>query len=126
MSGVEPLFDSIWPVLAIVVVLVALAIIDFVLVEPALSARASLLVLRVSAGTALLVLVGLTLRRLFAQRAKLLQALRASEERLVSSLSDIQMRKQAEALLAEEKERAQVTLASIADAVVTVDTSGRI
>src|SRR5689334_6382602 len=125
-SGVEPLFDSIWPVLAIVVVLVALAIIDFVLVEPALSARASLLVLRVTAGTALLVLVGLTLRRLFAQRAKLLHALRASEERLVSSLNDIQMRKQAEALLAEEKERAQVTLASIADAVVTVDTSGRI
>jgi len=125
-NGVEPLFDSIWPVLAIVVVLVALAIIDFVLVEPALSARASLLVLRVTAGTALLVLVGLTLRRLFAQRAKLLHALRASEERLVSSLNDIQMRKQAESLLAEEKERAQVTLASIADAVVTVDTSGRI
>ena len=125
-SSVEPLFDSIWPVLAMVVVLVGLAIVDFLLVEPALSARASLLVLRVSAGSALLILVGLTLRRLFAQRAKLLQALRASEERLVSSLSDIQMRKQAEALLAEEKERAQVTLASIADAVVTVDTSGRI
>jgi diguanylate cyclase (GGDEF)-like protein/PAS domain S-box-containing protein len=44
----------------------------------------------------------------------------------VSSLSDIQKRKQAEALLFEEKERAQVTLASIADAVVTVDTAGRI
>jgi diguanylate cyclase (GGDEF)-like protein/PAS domain S-box-containing protein len=125
-GGVEPLFDSIWPVLAIIVVLVGLAIIDFLLVEPALSARASLLVLRVGAGTALLILVGLTLRRLFAQRAKLRQALRASEERLMSSLNDIQMRKQAEALLAEEKERAQVTLASIADAVVTVDTSGRI
>src|SRR5689334_19243803 len=125
-SGVEPLFDSIWPVLAIVVVLVALAIIDFVLVEPALSARLTLLVLRVAASAALLVLAGITLARLFAQRQRLAEALQASEERLVGSLSDIQKRKQAEALLAEEKERAQVTLASIADAVVTVDTAGRI
>ena len=123
---VEPLFDSIWPMLAIIVVLVALAVTDFLLVEPAPSTRASLLILRLSAGAALLILVGLTLRRLFAQRTRLLRALRASEERLMSSLNDIQMRKQAEALLAEEKERAQVTLASIADAVVTVDTSGRI
>ncbi|HXR56657.1 MAG TPA: EAL domain-containing protein [Casimicrobiaceae bacterium] len=125
-GNVEPLFDSIWPMLAIIVVLVALAVTDFLLVEPAPSTRASLLIMRLSAGAALLILVGLTLRRLFAQRAKLLRALRASEERLMSSLNDIQMRKQAEALLAEEKERAQVTLASIADAVVTVDTSGRI
>ena len=122
----ESMLDSIWPFLAIVVVLVALALTDFLLVEPAPAARLTLLALRLVAGTALLVLAGLTLRRLFAQRAQLSQALRASEERLVSSLSDIQKRKQAEALLFEEKERAQVTLASIADAVVTVDTSGRI
>ncbi|HET8876919.1 MAG TPA: diguanylate cyclase, partial [Casimicrobiaceae bacterium] len=125
-EAVEPLFDSIWPFLAIVIVLVALAFIDFLLVQPAPSARITLLALRLGSSAALLILAGLTLRRLFAQRARLQQALRASEERLVSSLSDIQMRKQAEALLAEEKERAQVTLASIADAVVTVDTSGRI
>ncbi|HEY6894667.1 MAG TPA: PAS domain-containing protein, partial [Rhodanobacteraceae bacterium] len=123
---VESLFDSIWPFLAIVVVLVALALTDFLLVEPAHAARVTLLVLRIVASVALLVLAALTLRRLFAQRAKLSDALRASEERLVSSLSDIQKRRQAEALLFEEKERAQVTLASIADAVVTVDTSGRI
>ena len=121
----ESMLDSIWPFLAIVVVLVALALTDFLLVEPAPAARLTLLALRLVAGTALLVLAGLTLRRLFAQRAQLSQALRASEERLVSSLSDIQKRKQAESLLFEEKERAQVTLASIADAVVTVDTSDR-
>ncbi|HEY3459189.1 MAG TPA: diguanylate cyclase, partial [Casimicrobiaceae bacterium] len=123
---VESLFDSIWPFLAIVIVLVALALTDYLLVEPAATARITLLVLRVIASLALLVLAALTLRRLFAQRAKLSEALRASEERLVSSLSDIQKRRQAEALLFEEQERAQVTLASIADAVVTVDTSGRI
>lgn len=123
---VESLLDSIWPFLAIVVVLTALALIDFVQVEPARSARLTLLVLRLVASTALLILAGLTLRRLFAERSKLQQALKASEERLLGSLSDIQKRKQVEALLFEEKERAQVTLASIADAVVTVDTSGRI
>jgi diguanylate cyclase (GGDEF)-like protein/PAS domain S-box-containing protein len=123
---VEPLLDSIWPFLAIVVVLTALALIDFILVEPARAARLTLLVLRLVASTALLILAGLTLRRLFAERSKLQQALKASEERLLGSLSDIQKRKQVEALLFEEKERAQVTLASIADAVVTVDTSGRI
>jgi diguanylate cyclase (GGDEF)-like protein/PAS domain S-box-containing protein len=123
---VEPLFDLIWPFLAIVVVLTALALTDFVLVEPARSARLTLLVLRLVAGGALLILAGVTLRRLFAQRSQLQQALKASEERLLGSLSDIQQRKQVEALLFEEKERAQVTLASIADAVVTVDTSGRI
>jgi diguanylate cyclase (GGDEF)-like protein/PAS domain S-box-containing protein len=125
-GAIEPLLDSIWPFLAIIVVLVALALTDFLLVEPAPTQRITLLALRLLAGTALLLLAGLTLQRLFMQRAQLQQALRASEERLQSSLSDLQMRKQAEALLADEKERAQVTLASIADAVVTVDTSGRI
>ena len=125
-GAVDPLLDSIWPFLAIIIVLVALAVTDFLLVEPERSARITLLVLRLAAGAALLILAGLTLRRLFQQRTQLQHALRASEERLRDSLSDLSMRKQAEALLEDEKERAQVTLASIADAVVTVDTSGRI
>src|SRR5579862_6053974 len=125
-DAVDPLLDSIWPFLAIIIVLVALAVTDFLLVEPERSARITLLVLRLAAGAALLILAGLTLRRLFQQRTQLQHALRASEERLRDSLSDLSMRKQAEALLEDEKERAQVTLASIADAVVTVDTSGRI
>ena len=41
------------------------------------------------------------------------------------SLTDITERKQAEAQIFDEKERAQVTLASIADAVITVDMSGQ-
>ena len=45
---------------------------------------------------------------------------------MVGSLTDITDRKQTEAQIFEEKERAQVTLASIADAVITVDTSGRV
>ena len=46
--------------------------------------------------------------------------------RMAGSLTDITDRKQTEAQVFEEKERAQVTLASIADAVITVDTSGRV
>ncbi len=122
--AVEPLLESIWPFLALVIVLVALAIMDFLFVEPAHASRLLLLVLRIAASIALLMLAGVTLRRLFIERSRLAEALAASEERLVSSLSDIQKRTQAEALLFEEKERAQVTLASIADAVVTVDTGG--
>ncbi|HXT04553.1 MAG TPA: EAL domain-containing protein [Casimicrobiaceae bacterium] len=124
--AVEPLLESIWPFLALVIVLVALAFMDFLFVEPAHASRLLLLVLRIAASIALLMLAGVTLRRLFIERSRLAEALAASEERLVSSLSDIQKRTQAEALLFEEKERAQVTLASIADAVVTVDTAGRI
>jgi diguanylate cyclase (GGDEF)-like protein/PAS domain S-box-containing protein len=46
--------------------------------------------------------------------------------RFAGSLTDIADRKQAEAALHEERDRAQVTLASIADAVITVDLQGRI
>jgi diguanylate cyclase (GGDEF)-like protein/PAS domain S-box-containing protein len=125
-SGVDPLLSTVWPFACIVVVIVGLALADFLLEETDPSARLLLLVVRLLAGASLLALAGITLRRLFAQRKDLQEALRASEQRFVGSLSDIQKRKQAEALLFEEKERAQVTLASIADAVVTVDTAGRI
>lgn len=47
-------------------------------------------------------------------------------ERMAGALTDISDRKQAEALIFEEKEKAQVTLTSIADAVITVDTAARI
>ena len=125
-AAAEPLLESIWPFIALVVVLVALALSDFVVVERTPSGKLALLVVRIVASMGLLVLAGITLRRLFIQRSRLEEALAASEERLVTSLSDIARRTQAEALLFEEKERAQVTLASIADAVVTVDTAGRI
>jgi hypothetical protein len=69
-ESIEPLFDSIWPFLAIVIVLVALAFIDFLLVQPAASARITLLALRLASSAALLILAGLTLRRLFEQRAR--------------------------------------------------------
>jgi PAS domain-containing protein len=125
-DGLEPLLAAVWPFVCIVVVIVALALADFLLEETQPSARLALLFVRLIAGASLLALAGITLRRLFIQRRELQEALAASEERFVGSLSDIEKRKQAEALLFEEKERAQVTLASIADAVVTVDTAGRI
>ena len=125
-STVEPLLSTIWPFVCIAVVVVAMALADFLLEQSDPSARALLLVVRLVAGASLVALAGITLRRLFVQRRELQDALAASEERFVGSLSDIQKRRQAEALLFEEKERAQVTLASIADAVVTVDTAGRI
>jgi len=106
--------------------IVGLAVADYLLQETDPQTRFWLLVVRLFAGASLLALAGVTLRRLFIQRGELREALLASEERLVGSLSDIQKRKQVEALLFEEKERAQVTLASIADAVVTVDTASRI
>ncbi len=125
-TTVEPLLSTIWPFVCIVVVIAGLALADFMLEDTEPSARLMLLGLRLAAGAGLLALAGVTLRRLFAQRQELQQALTASEERFVGSLSDLKKRKQAEALLFEEKERAQVTLASIADAVVTVDTARRI
>jgi len=125
-ASVQPLFATIWPFICIVVVLVALAIADFVLDPSEPSARVLMLVVRLVASVSVVAFAGVALRRLFSQRKNLQDALAASEERFVGSLSDIRKRRQAEALLFEEKERAQVTLASIADAVVTVDTAGRI
>jgi diguanylate cyclase (GGDEF)-like protein/PAS domain S-box-containing protein len=55
------------------------------------------------------------------------QSVRNNEDqpvRMAGSLTDITDRKSAEAQLYAEKERAQVTLASIGDAVVTTDTNG--
>ena len=124
--AVEPPWAMIWPFACIVAVLFGMALADFLLEPGDASARAMLLVVRLIAGVSVLVLAGMTLRRLFSQRKDLQDALAASEERFVGSLSAIEKRRQAEALLFEEKERAQVTLASIADAVVTVDTGGRI
>jgi len=123
---VEPVLTTIWPFVCIVMLIVGLAVADYLLQETDPQTRFWLLVVRLFAGASLLALAGVTLRRLFIQRGELREALLASEERLVGSLSDIQKRKQVEALLFEEKERAQVTLASIADAVVTVDTASRI
>ena len=126
VSSSEPLLATVWPFVCIVVVIVGMALAEFLLEATDPSARLMFLVVRLLAAASLLGLAGVTLRRLFLQRRELEEALSASEKRFVGSLSDIQKRKQAEALLFEEKERAQVTLASIADAVVTVDTAGRI
>ena len=64
--------------------------------------------------------------RWFRTRGRSLLGPEGKPQRMVGSLTDITERKQSEAQIFEEKERAQVTLASIADAVITVDTSGRI
>lgn len=125
-SSAPEMLATIWPFICIVVVLVAMAVSDFVLDFSDPSARVVLFVVRVFSNLCVVALAAVTLRRLLAEQRNLKQLLAASEERFVGSLSDLQKRRQAEALLFEEKERAQVTLASIADAVVTVDTAGRI
>ena len=51
---------------------------------------------------------------------------RGKPQHLAGSLADISDRKRAEAQTHEQKERAQVTLASIADAVITVDMAGSV
>ena len=51
---------------------------------------------------------------------------RGKPQRMAGSLADVSDRKRAEAQTLQEKERAQVTLASIADAVITVDTAGNV
>jgi hypothetical protein len=64
--------------------------------------------------------------RWFRTRGRAMLGPEGKPERMAGSLTDITERKQAESQIFEEKERAQVTLASIADAVITVDMSGRI
>src|SRR3954465_2967660 len=93
--AVQPLFATIWPFICIVVVLIAIAIADFVLDPSAPSARVLILVVRLIASMSVVAFAGVTLRRLFSQRKDLQDALAASEERFVGSLSDIQKRRQA-------------------------------
>ena len=62
--------------------------------------------------------------RWFRSRGRSVMGERGKPQRMAGSLADISDRKRAEAQTLEQKERAQVTLASIADAVITVDTSG--
>ena len=64
--------------------------------------------------------------RWFRIRARTVLNARGKPERMAGSLTDISERKRAEAETLEQKERAQVTLASIADAVITVDTAGNV
>ncbi len=64
--------------------------------------------------------------RWFRTRGRAVLGPEGKPQRIAGSLIDITDRKHAEAQIFEEKERAQVTLASIADAVITVGMSGRI
>jgi len=64
--------------------------------------------------------------RWFRMRGRSVIGARGKPERMAGSLTDISDRKRAEAETLAQKERAQVTLASIADAVITVDTSGNV
>ncbi|MGE5088262.1 MAG: EAL domain-containing protein [Candidatus Levyibacteriota bacterium] len=64
--------------------------------------------------------------RWFCIRGRAVLGARGTALRMAGSLTDISDRKQAEAQVYDEKERAQVTLASIADAVITVDTLGNV
>jgi len=64
--------------------------------------------------------------RWFRMRGRAVRGARGKPERMAGSLTDISDRRRAEAETLEQKERAQVTLASIADAVITVDTAGNV
>ena len=64
--------------------------------------------------------------RWFRTRGRSILGERGKPQRMAGSLADISDRKEAEAQTLQAKERAQVTLASIADAVITIDTSGRV
>jgi diguanylate cyclase (GGDEF)-like protein/PAS domain S-box-containing protein len=59
-------------------------------------------------------------------RGRAVMGERGRPQRMAGSLADISDRKLAEARTLQEKERAQVTLASIADAVITIDAAGNI
>ena len=64
--------------------------------------------------------------RWFRTRGRAVMGERGKPQRMAGSITDISDRKEAEAAIVQEKDRAQVTLASIADAVITVDTSGNV
>ncbi len=64
--------------------------------------------------------------RWFRARGRSFAGVDGTPVRMAGSLADISERKHAEAQLFAETERAQVTLASIADAVITVDVGGRV
>ncbi|HEY1327453.1 MAG TPA: EAL domain-containing protein [Casimicrobiaceae bacterium] len=64
--------------------------------------------------------------RWFRTRGRAFLGVGGKPVRMAGSLTDISERKQAEAALFEHTERAQVTLASIADAVITVSVAGTV
>ena len=64
--------------------------------------------------------------RWFRSRGRSILGPSGKPQRMAGSLADISDRKRAERQTLQEKERAQVTLESIADAVITIDTSGNV
>jgi len=64
--------------------------------------------------------------RWFRLRGRSVLGEQGKPQRMAGSLADVSDRKRAEAQTLQEKERAQVTLASIADAVITIDTAGNV
>ncbi|MBI3145007.1 MAG: EAL domain-containing protein [Pseudogulbenkiania sp.] len=64
--------------------------------------------------------------RWFRARGQALRDVAGRAVRMSGSIFDITDRKLAESALRAEKERAQITLASIGDAVITIDISGRV
>jgi len=64
--------------------------------------------------------------RWFRLRGRSVLGDKGTPQRMAGSLADVSDRKRAEAQTLQEKERAQVTLASIADAVITIDPAGNI
>jgi diguanylate cyclase (GGDEF)-like protein/PAS domain S-box-containing protein len=64
--------------------------------------------------------------RWISERARALHDPAGSAIRLIGIAHDIDQRKRAEEALAQEKERAQVTLASIGDGVIRTDAAGRV
>ncbi|HYH45891.1 MAG TPA: PAS domain S-box protein [Thermoanaerobaculia bacterium] len=64
--------------------------------------------------------------RWISERARALRDAAGTAVRVIGIAHDIDQRKRAEDALAEEKERAQVTLASIGDGVIRTDAAGRL